>query len=82
MTAALQECVDYTTGDSQSRSIRAVAHLAVELMQKYVKDNIGVDDTTRWPIGSVAVGFLSTATSARRIDDLTKVRGNAIGETV
>lgn len=82
MAAALLECVEYTAGDSQSGSISAVAYLAVELMQKYVKHNIGVDDTTRWPIGSDAVGFLSSATSAKRIDDLRKVRENVIRQSV
>lgn len=45
------------------------------LMQKYEKDAgiIGVDDLSRWPVDSDAVGFLS-AVSTGSIESLRKVQ--------
>jgi hypothetical protein len=47
----------------------------MELMQKYVKADgvVGVDDLRRWPLNSLAVGFLSETTSATSVGELMKV---------
>lgn len=45
----------------------------MELMQKYVKENIGIDDTERWPIDSKAGEFLLLTTSAGAVADLNQV---------
>ena len=52
----------------------------MELMQKYVKEDgaIGVEDLTRWPSDSNAVGFLSMTTSASSLNELIKVRGTKL----
>lgn len=64
----------YLPGQTQSPSIKALATLTMVLMQKYAKDNVGIDNTSRWPVDTDAVGFLSSTTSARSIDDLRQVR--------
>jgi hypothetical protein len=53
-----------------------VGYIAMELMQKYVKDDgaVGVEDLERWPSDSNAVDFLSRTTSASSVDELLKVR--------
>jgi hypothetical protein len=38
---ALENCIDYITGKSQSITSNAPARLTMELMQKYAKDNAG-----------------------------------------
>ena len=52
--------------------------IAIELMQKYVKDDgaIGVEDLDRWPFDSNAVGFLSMTIFAPLLDELLKVSIN------
>jgi len=52
--------------------------IAMELMQKYVKDDsaIRVEDLDRWPSNSNVVGFLSMTTSAPSLDELLKVSIN------
>lgn len=72
--AGLEHCVAYHPDQPQSSSIKAVATLTMELMQKYTKDNVGIDNTSRWPVDTDAVGFLSSTTSAGSIDDLKQVR--------
>ena len=47
----------------------------MHLMQKYDKEDgaIGVDDLARWPMGSVAVDFLSTSGAAASMEVLRMV---------
>ena len=73
LAAGLDLIVTYAPGQRQSLSLRGIGCLTMELMQKYSKENVGIDDTTRWPIDSNAVGFLSSTTSARSISDLSQV---------
>jgi hypothetical protein len=56
--------------------VRAVGRIAMDLMQKYAKDDgvIGVEDLSRWPSDSDAVGFLSETTSASCVTQLMKVK--------
>jgi hypothetical protein len=56
--------------------VRAVGRIAMELMQKYAKDDgaVGVEDLSRWPSDSDAVGFLSETTSASCVTQLIKVK--------
>jgi hypothetical protein len=56
----------------------SLGYIAMELMQKYVKDDgaIGVEDLDRWPSDSNVVGFLSMTTSASSLDELLKVSIN------
>ena len=75
--AGFQDFVTYTDGQSHLLSMRGLGYLTMELMQKYVKENIGIDDTTRWPVDSRAVDFLSSTTSAKSITDLCQVGPNS-----
>ena len=56
----------------------SLGYIAMELMQKYVKDDsaIGVEDLDCWPSNSNAVGFLSITTSTPSLDELLKVSIN------
>lgn len=47
----------------------------MELLQKYVKNGgkVGIDNLDRWSSDSLAVGFLSTTTSADSIQTLMEV---------
>ena len=45
----------------------------MELIQKYEKENVGIDDITRWPIESKAFNFLSSTTLARSMAELSGV---------
>lgn len=47
----------------------------MELLQKYVKSDgkVGIDNLDRWPSDSLAVGFLSTTTSADSLELLIQV---------
>ena len=56
----------------------SLGYIAMELMQKYVKDGgaIGVEDLDRWPSDSNAVTFLSLTTSAPSLDELLMVSIN------
>ena len=83
MTANLEAIEAFAEGHSQVESVANLGFLAMELMQKYVKENVGIDDTSRWPVGSKAFDFLSFTTSARSIEELSQVSSNrGFGETV
>ncbi|KAH8695669.1 hypothetical protein BGW36DRAFT_264057, partial [Talaromyces proteolyticus] len=58
--------------DSQVQTLEALRAMTVELMEKRpVHDSVtGVNDLTRWPLGSDAVEFLAATTSADSIDHL------------
>ena len=71
--AGLELTVPYTPEQSQSLSLKGLGSLTMELMQKYVKENVGIDDPARWAIDSNAVDFLSSTTSARSVMELTQV---------
>ena len=73
MAANLELIEPFTPQLSQSSSVKGLGYLAMELMQKYVKENVGIDDTTRWPIDSKAFDFLSSTTSARSVVELSQV---------
>ncbi|EAS27242.3 uncharacterized protein CIMG_12566 [Coccidioides immitis RS] len=64
----LESCMELTRGQPQSRSIRALANIMMELMQKYDKDGglVGVDDLERWPLNSDAVEFLVAVRASSR----------------
>lgn len=64
----------YLPGQPQSPSIKALATLTMVLMQKYTKDNVRINNMSRWPVNTDAVSFLSSTTAARSIDDLRQVR--------
>jgi hypothetical protein len=68
-------CRVLSESEDRPRYIRALSIIAMELMQKYVKDDgaIGVDNPHRWPLDSDAVGFLSSTTSAISAKELLKV---------
>lgn len=73
--AGLELCVDNKPSQSQGLSIKAVATITMELMQKYEKGDgvVGVEDLDRWPIDSDAFGFLATTSSTRSIEVLKQV---------
>jgi hypothetical protein len=56
--------------------VRAIGYIAMELMQKYVKDDgaVKVEDLECWPSDSNAIDFLSRTISALSVDELLKVR--------
>lgn len=60
---------------NQSRDLKALSSITMELMQGYTKDDgvVGVDNLHRWPSGSDAVCFLSDTTSALSVNELLKV---------
>lgn len=76
--ASLELTVPYTPEQSQSLSLRGLGYLSMELMQKYVKENVGIDDPARWPIDSNAVDFLSSTTSARSVVELRHVSRSVV----
>lgn len=78
MIASLEQTVPYTPEQSQSLSLKSLGSLTMELMQKYVKENVGIDDPARWPVDSNAVDFLSSTTSARSVKELTQVSSGNI----
>ncbi|KAJ5465947.1 hypothetical protein N7530_009734 [Penicillium desertorum] len=72
--ANLESCERRSPSQTQSKHIKSLAGIAMELMQKYIKDNgmVGVDDLGRWPVDSAAFGFLlaiSTATSMEALKE-------------
>ena len=74
--AANQEhCRKVDSSHDDHRDLRAVDRIAMELMQKYVKDDdaVGVEDLNRWPSTSKAVVFLSETTSAVSVNELIQV---------
>ncbi|PGG98897.1 hypothetical protein GX51_06544 [Blastomyces parvus] len=70
--AGLEFCVERLPNQTQIESIKALATITMELMQKYDKDDglIGVDDLDRWPVDSASFGFLSATSSAMSIEVL------------
>jgi hypothetical protein len=62
-------------GDTESRNIRALSFITIELMQKYVKNGgaVGVGDLRRWLSDSMAMAFLSETTSATSVERLMRV---------
>ncbi|KIW36231.1 uncharacterized protein PV06_11479 [Exophiala oligosperma] len=58
--------------EPNTADVRAVGFIAMELMQKYVKDDgaIGIENPNRWPGNSPSVGFLSMTTSAESVTEL------------
>lgn len=74
--ANLESIVPFTHEAIQHSSVNRLGFLAMELMQKYVKENVGIDDTVRWPIDSKAFDFLSATTSARSVIELSQVSGD------
>ncbi|KAI1906768.1 hypothetical protein LOZ65_006831 [Ophidiomyces ophidiicola] len=72
---SLEFCVKIPPNRPQTRSIKALSIITMELMQKYEKEDglIGVDDLDRWPIDSSAVDFLIATSSASSIDELKQV---------
>ena len=55
--------------------MRAIGYIAMELMQKYHKDDgaIGLEDFSRYPSDSDAVDFLAATTSATSAEELLRV---------
>ncbi|PVH68125.1 hypothetical protein DL98DRAFT_554926 [Cadophora sp. DSE1049] len=53
-------------GTGESRDVRALSPIMMQLMQKYVNDDgvVGVDNLRRWPSDGNAVAFLFETTSA------------------
>lgn len=71
-----EHCIEVGPSKDGGRDVRAVGHIAMELMQKFSRDDgtIGVEDLNRWPSSSHAVGFLSETTSAHCVTELIQVR--------
>ncbi|KAL4782932.1 hypothetical protein BJX76DRAFT_348987 [Aspergillus varians] len=74
---ALEFCVEQSSENSQSGMIKALAKMTMILMQKNEKDDregsnrvLGVEDTDRWPLDSLAFQFLLATSSAGSIDEL------------
>ena len=80
MTAMQECCHDRPLADIESRDIRALSFITMDLMQKYVKEGgaVGVDDLRRWPSDSKAVGFLSETTSATSVKRLMKISEGSV----
>lgn len=72
---ANQETCRIINGPDPS-DVRAVGFIAMELMQKYAKDDgaIGIENLNRWPANSEPVRFLSMTTSAESVEELQQVR--------
>lgn len=54
---------------------KKLGSIAMEIMQKYVKDDgmVGIDDEDRWPIDSDSFGFLLAISETRSIGSLKEV---------
>ncbi len=74
-STANQECCRTTNGPDTT-DVRAVGYIAMELMQKYAKDDgaIGIENLNRWPANSTPVRFLSMTTSAESVGELQQVK--------
>jgi hypothetical protein len=73
--ARIDCCAIRPAGRVQTKDLAPVAHVMMELMQKYVKNDgaVGIDNLDRWRNRSVAVEFLSATTSAGSFEELKKV---------
>lgn len=78
--ANLESCERRPPSQTQSKHIKSLAGIAMELMQKYIKDNgmVGVDDLGRWPVDSAAFGFLLAISTATSMEALKEVNGPPI----
>jgi hypothetical protein len=76
LLAGLEHCVERPQSQSHAQSIEALAKIAMELMQGYIKDDgiRGVDDLVRWPVESMAFKFLEATTTAVSLEQLKQVR--------
>ncbi|CAG7970983.1 unnamed protein product [Penicillium salamii] len=65
MAAIMSQCSECSPNESQTKYLKALPAITMELMQKYEKDAgvAGVDDLNRWPVGSDTFGFLSAAST-------------------
>ena len=70
-----ERCLKVDPSKDGDRDLRAVGHIAMELMQKFSKDDgtIGVEYLNRWSSSSNAIGFLSEMTSANCVTELIQV---------
>jgi hypothetical protein len=74
--AVSKECCKLRPQNStESRYIKALGMVIMELMQGYPKEDgaVGVDDLYRWPSDCNAVNFLSTTVTATTLVELAKV---------
>jgi hypothetical protein len=62
-------------GDTESRNIKALNFIMIELMQKYIKTDkaVGMNNLRRWPSDSLIVAFLSKTISITSVKRLMKV---------
>ena len=67
-------CKSLPHNGTESRHVRALGVIVMELMQGYAKEDgaVGIDDLFRWPSDSIAVNFLSTTVTASSVGALTK----------
>lgn len=68
-------CVECPPGQAQSVHIKKLGSIAMEIMQKYVKDDgiVGIDDVERWPIDSDSFEFLVALSTTTSIESLKEV---------
>ncbi|KAK5400827.1 hypothetical protein LTR06_011211 [Exophiala xenobiotica] len=61
-----------TAAGSDTADVRAVGNIAMNLMQKYAKDDgaISIENFNRWPPNSTPVKVLTTTNSARSVTEL------------
>ncbi|KAH9204407.1 kinase-like domain-containing protein, partial [Leptodontidium sp. 2 PMI_412] len=69
-----ETCRDITSTQPRLADVRAIGYIAMELMQKYHKDDgaIGLEDFSRYPSDSDAVDFLAATTSATSAEELLR----------
>ncbi|KAH6701331.1 kinase-like domain-containing protein [Leptodontidium sp. MPI-SDFR-AT-0119] len=70
-----ETCRDITWSQPRLADVKAIGYIAMELMQKYHKDDgaIGLEDFSRYPSDSDAVDFLAATTSATSAEELLRV---------
>ncbi|KAH6698189.1 kinase-like domain-containing protein [Leptodontidium sp. MPI-SDFR-AT-0119] len=71
-----EDCRDVTSSQTRLADVKAIGYIAMELMQKYHKDDgaIGLEDFSRYPSDSDAVDFLAATTSATSAEELLRHR--------
>ncbi|PVH67625.1 hypothetical protein DL98DRAFT_600297 [Cadophora sp. DSE1049] len=71
-----ETCRDITSSQPHLADVKAIGYIAMELMQKYYKEDgaIGLEDFSRYPSDSDAVDFLAATTSATSAGELLRHR--------
>ena len=71
--ASLESTIPFTLDQNQFLSMNYLGFLVMELIQKYVKENVSIDNIARWPILSKVFNFLLSIILVRSMAELSGV---------